>query len=98
MVDIFKAVNFCKRENIGRLLQNLYFSSNGHFITFGWAESMYNKDDLIVVNIGHVNPLSIPSIVGDLQKYNFIKNMMCYYYTKFVISIKFKLLNIITIH
>jgi len=66
---LFGDLNLFKPDNKGSSLQNLYFSSNGFFISFGWTESMCSKaDSPIEVNTGQACPLSVPSTVGILKQ------------------------------
>lgn len=62
-------VNLFKRVNKGKSLQNLNFSMNGFFISFGFNESMCTIDDFSTeVNTGQADPFSVPSIVGALTQ------------------------------
>lgn len=71
LAETFDFVNLSKRENKGSSLQNLYFSSNGFFVIFGWTDSMCNiEESCIETNLGQANPLSVPSIVGVLKHFD----------------------------
>lgn len=67
ILEFFDDINSSKWAPNGSLLQNLYISTSGFLIIFGWIESICNSEDSIEVNSGQTVPLSVPSIVGTLK-------------------------------